>query len=76
MLIKDLFKYTRPDGGIDVSPVQPAVEYEPMYRVIADECKLVTIDGEKLYSCIDTTIKDGWYEVDDPNIVPGREANV
>ena len=75
MVIKDLFKYTRPDGGIDESPVQPAVEYEPMYRVIADEDKLVTCDGVNLYTCIDAATADGWYEVDNP-ITPRRDENV
>jgi len=76
MTVKDLYKYQRADGGYDVSPVQPDAEYEPMYRVIAGEGKLVTVDGENAYACIDVTSTDDWYEIDDPDWIPERDSYV
>lgn len=66
MEIRTLYRYEREDGKVTVSPEKPNVSYEETYRIIADEGKLVTIDGENNYSVIDTDIKDGWYEVDAP----------
>lgn len=76
MIVKDLYKYQRVDGGYDVSPVQPDVPYEQLYRVIAGEGKLVTIDGENVYACIDVTATDDWYEIDDPDWIPERDTYV
>lgn len=61
-----LYKYTRADGGVTVSPVEPDCEYEEMVRLVADEGKMLTKDGENLTSCVDTETADGWYEVDEP----------
>ena len=60
-----LYKYTRADGGITVSPTKPECEYTEMYRLVADEGKMLT-DGETMTSCIDTTEVDKWQEVDAP----------
>lgn len=68
MEIKMLYKYTRENGGTTVSPVKPECEYTEMFRLIADESKMVTKDGETLYSCADVESTDGWYEVDAPEI--------
>ena len=76
MTVKDLYKYQRVDGGYDVSPIQPDVDYETMYRIIAGEGKLVTIDGENAYACIDVTSADNWYEIDDPDWIPERDPYV
>lgn len=76
MLIKELYKTHRPDGGVDVSPIQPDGDYELLYRVIADEGKLVTDNGEDLYYCVDVEATEGWYEVNDPNWVPERDEIV
>lgn len=74
MTIKELYKYQRPDGGYDVSPIKPeGVDYEIGYRLIADVGKMVTQDGENLYPCIDTDTTEGWYEVDDPDYEPMEE---
>lgn len=66
MEIKTLYRYAREDGGITVSPIKPNVEYTELYRLIADEGKAVTMDGENLYSVIDVNEPDGFYEVDAP----------
>ena len=76
MLMKELYKTHRPDGGVDVSPIQPDGDYELLYRVIADEGKLVTDNGEDLYYCVDVESAEGWYEVDDPNWMPERDEFV
>lgn len=65
-----LYKYNRPDGGVTVSPVKPDGEYTEMYRLVADEGKALTQDGENLTTCIDTDTAEGWYEVDDPEAEP------
>ena len=64
MQIKALYKYKRADGGTTVSPIKPDCEYTEMVRLIADEDKALTKDGEKLTPCVDTDTAEGWYEVD------------
>ena len=66
MKIITLYKYTREDGGITVSPNKPECEYAELVRIVADEGKRITQDGETLYIVIDQEASDGWYEVDDP----------
>lgn len=66
MEIIKLYKYTRPEGGVTVSPVMPEGEYTEMVRLVADEGKLLTKDGENLTSCVDTETAEGWYEVEEP----------
>jgi hypothetical protein len=61
-----LYKYNREGGGVTVSPVKPDAEYTEMYRLVADEGKALTQNGEELYSCLDVASVEGWYEVDDP----------
>lgn len=65
MQIITLYKYERADGGITVSPTKPKGEYTEMYRLVADEGKVLT-DGETMTSCTDTTEVDKWQEVDAP----------
>lgn len=62
-----LYKYQRPDGGVTVSPVQPEGEYTLMYRLVADEGKLVTKDGVDATICVDVESTEGWYEVAAPD---------
>ena len=66
MEIRKLYRYEREKGKITVSPIKPECEYTELYRVIADEGKVVTLDGEETFDVIDTEVKDGWYEVDAP----------
>lgn len=67
MQIITLYKYNRADGGVTVSPVKPEGEYTEMYRLVADEGKALTKDGENLTTCVDADSTEGWYEVDEPN---------
>jgi hypothetical protein len=61
-----LYKYNRKNGGVTVSPIKPDCEYTEMVRLVADEGKALTNDGENFTSCIDTDTANGWYEVDAP----------
>lgn len=61
-----LYRYNRADGGVTISPVKPDTEYTEMVRLVADEGKVLTQDGESITTCIDTDTADGWYEVDEP----------
>lgn len=58
-----LYRYTRPDGGISVSPIKPNVEYTEMVRLIADEGKALT-DGTNTTTCTDASSAEGWTEID------------
>ena len=57
-----LYRVTRSDGGIDITPNKPNSEYTETYRLIADEGKALT-DGSNYYSCIDTDNPDKYIEV-------------
>lgn len=59
-----LYKYTRDDGGITVSPVKPEdTDYTTLSRLIADEGKEL-VNGETRTICIDTDTPDDWTEED------------
>lgn len=66
MQIINLYKYNRADGGVTVSPIKPECEYTEMYRLVADEGKVLTTDNENFTCCIDADSTEGWYEIDDP----------
>lgn len=63
MEIKTLYRYTREDGGIDVSPEQPVGEYTTLYRLIADEGKEL-VKGDIHTCCVDTDTAEGWAEAE------------
>ena len=64
MTTKNLYKSIRPDGGITVSITPPdSQEYTELFRLIADEGKMITKDGIIFVSCTDTTSPEEWYEV-------------
>ena len=65
MITKTLYRYKREDGGITVSPERPSVKYETLYRLIADEGKILT-DGSITTHCIDTETLYQWSEIDEP----------
>ena len=66
MKIIELYKYTRPEGGTTVSPEKPEGEYTEAVRLVADEGKVLTLDGENFTECVDVDSEAGWYEVDKP----------
>lgn len=59
-----LYRIKRPDGGVTDTPVKPDGEYTERVRLVADKGKVVTKDGENLYSVIDTDSAEGFYEVE------------
>lgn len=61
-----LYKYERDGGGITVSPEKPDKTYTLMYRLVADEGKILT-NGETMTPCIDVDGTDGWDEIDAPD---------
>lgn len=66
MQIKPLYEFKRADGGVTRSLEKPTGDYAELYRIIADEGKAVSKDGEKLFCVIDTDNPDEYYEADDP----------
>ena len=59
-----LYKYTREDGGVTVSPNKPDTEYTEMLRLVADEGK-VLVKGDEVITCKDVESAEGWEEIDD-----------
>lgn len=57
-----LYRYTRADGGVSVSPVQPAGEYTVLYRLVAEDGYTLT-DGSTVAVCVDTDEPDKWTEI-------------
>lgn len=67
MTTKRLYRITREDGGITHTTEKPdEAGYNILYRLIADEGKMLTTDNENLYSVIDVESADGWHEVEKP----------
>ena len=60
-----LYKYKRADGGTTVSPNKPSGEYTEMYRLVADEGKVLT-NGKDATTCADVESVEGWSEIDEP----------
>lgn len=63
MQIKPLYKYSRTEGGITITPIQPDVAYTQLYRLVAEDGSEIT-NGEITTTCIDVESYDGWYDVD------------
>lgn len=60
----NLYRYVD-SNGIVITPVKRSEDDIPSRtRLIADEGKYLTNDGINLYSCIDVSDSEGWYEVD------------
>lgn len=66
MKIMQLYRYIRSDGGVSVSPSIPDCEYTEMFRLIAEEGKILTQNGIDTTPCVDVEVTDGWYEIDEP----------
>ena len=65
MQIINLYKYIREDGGTTVSPDKPNGEHSEMFRLVADEGKVLT-NGEIETYCTDVESVEGWSEIDEP----------
>lgn len=66
MIKKDLYRYTGRNGIITSLVHLEDAKYYPMYRLIADEGKMLT-DGEQVIKSIDIFAEDlgKWTEIDD-----------
>lgn len=64
MIINNLYRYKRNTGGITVSVEKPDVEYTTLYRLIADEGKLL-VNGDITTKCVDTDNTKEWIEITD-----------
>ena len=74
MTIVNLYRYET-EKGIVITPNKREETDEPhMFRVIADEYKLLT-DGTNTMACIDTHTPDIYSEVDDPEYEETEEKN-
>lgn len=73
MQIINLYKYIRENGGTTVSPIKPECDYTEMYRLIADESKVLVKD-DIMTSCIDTDTPEGWEEIDEEKETINNEA--
>ena len=73
MTVKELYHYEREAGKITVSTEKPDCDYTVKYRLIADEDKELTNDGENFTTCIDVDSTECWYEVEMlPRVRSGR----
>ena len=65
MYKKDIYKYRNEYGGITISPYKPDVEYEHMYRLIAQSEDYRLTNYTIFTQCIDVQEKDLelWFEV-------------
>ena len=73
MQVIKLYKYTRKNGGVTVSPNKPEGECSEMFRLVADEGKLIT-NGSTQTTCADVETVEGWYEVDGTTQEIGERA--
>ena len=64
MIVKELYCYEREKGKVTVSTEKPDCQYSLRFRLIADEGKELTKDGESFTTCIDVDSTEGWYEVE------------
>ena len=63
MTVKELYCYERKEGKVTVSTEKPDCGYSLRFRLIADDDKELTKDGENFTTCIDVNSTEGWYEV-------------
>ena len=64
MTVKELYCYEREEGKITHSLEKPDCDYALRFRLIADEDKELTKDGENFTTCVDVESTEGWYEVE------------
>ena len=77
MQIITLYKIKRGKGATTVTPIKPEGEYTEMYRLIADEGKILkkTLEDKVLETpCADADSTEGWEEVAIPEELSDTEA--
>lgn len=73
MQIINLYRYMREDGGITVSPIKPDCGYIAMFRLVADDGKVLVKD-DICTSCVDVASTEGWEEIDAPEEIFDAEV--
>lgn len=68
-----LYRYTRPDGGVTVSPVKPDTEYTELFRLVAEDGMALS-NGTDTAGCVDTDDPAAWSEVESTDAKPADEA--
>ena len=58
-----LYRFSRPVGGMTVSPVKPEGECVELTRLVADEGMLLS-NGESTTFCVDTDNPSEWSEIE------------
>lgn len=66
MQTKKLYRYEREGGGVTVSTDAPTGPYTECLRLIADDGKMLTLDGADLCAVVDVDSPEGWHEVEAP----------
>ena len=62
--MKVIERYCIPqEEGVMVTEEKPEGDYTVVYRLVADEGKILT-DGIERVSCLDTDKTNGWTEID------------
>ena len=74
MQIITLYRYEREPNKITVSPEKPDVEYTELFRLVADEGKIL-VNGDIQTTCIDVNSTEGWTEIDAPEEDTEEESN-
>lgn len=67
-----LYRFTRPNGGVTVSTVEPDTEYTELFRLVADEGCVLT-NGETTTTCTDTDDPGAWSEIPDVEMTETEE---
>lgn len=74
MITKTLYRVTRSDGGVSVTPTKPNHDsFTETYRVIADDGMILT-DGENTYTCVDTDKPNKYTEISESSDSDYAEA--
>ena len=66
MKVLPLYRFKRRDGGITHSLTKPNMLYTERVRIIADNNKVLTRNGNDFFTVIDADTAYGWYEIDMP----------
>lgn len=75
MITKTLYRVTRSDGGVDVTPIKPSHnDYTETYRLIADDGMILT-DGENTCTCIDTDYPENYTEIAETDFTEATETD-
>jgi hypothetical protein len=66
MTTRPVYRYEREKGRVTHSLTKPNMPYTERVRIIADNHKVLTQNGNEFFTVIDTDTAYGWYEVDMP----------